>query len=94
MRFEPAFQPSDRRANVHAAQVHDQINGTSTADLLVPVEEFYICSGDRDGAAIGMPTVSIVPISGRSPLLQDKFQRQRTHRIGPVPKVTVSEVIA
>jgi hypothetical protein len=37
---EPFFQPSDRRANVHAAQVHDQINGASASDLLVPVEEF------------------------------------------------------
>lgn len=94
MRFEPAFQPSDRRANVHAAQMYDQVNGTSAAGLLVPVEEFYIWSGDRDGAAIGMPTVSIAPISVRSPLLQDKFQRQGTNRIGPVPKVAVSEVIA
>jgi len=92
MRFEPAFQPSDRRANVHAAQVHDQVNGTSTSDLLVPVEEF--CSRDGDRTTIGMPTVSIVPIAIRTPLPEDKFQRQRTHRIGPAAKAAGPKVRA
>jgi hypothetical protein len=75
--------------------VHDQVDGASASGLFVPVEELQ--TGDRDGAAIRTPTMAILPITVRSPCVEDKFQRKGTNRIGPlskIPKVSVSEVHA
>jgi hypothetical protein len=61
------FQPSYRRVSIHPAQVHGQVDGATTSGFFLPVEELGI--GDREDAAIGMPTVAITPIAIRSPFL-------------------------
>jgi hypothetical protein len=59
------LEPLDRRAIVHLAQLHHQVDCPATAFFQMPVEELGPC--DRNRTTLGPPLRLITPVTQSTP---------------------------
>jgi len=79
------LQPLNRLADIHAPEVHHQVDGPATTFVSPPVEE--LGGGHRKRAALSPPLIPVVPITLGAPLGQYSFQRYAANGVGLPPKV-------
>jgi len=79
------FEPPDCRADVHAAQVHHQVDRAPATLLAMPVEEFDARHSQR--TLLAAPLSPVAPITHRTPLGQYDVQRNRADCVGASAEV-------
>jgi hypothetical protein len=60
------LEPLDRRAGIHSAQVHHQVDRPATTFVAMPVEE--LGPRYRKRATLGAPLRPVAPVTFRAPV--------------------------
>ncbi len=81
------FQPLDRRAIVHLAEMHHQIDRPATALVEMPVEE--LGARYRKRTAFGLPPRPVTPITLGAPFGQHRLKRYRADRGGAAAEIVL-----
>ncbi len=79
------LKPLDRGGDIHAPEVHYQVDRPATTFAAVPVEE--LGARYRKRAMLGPPLMPVVPITLGAPADQHGFQGYRANGVGLLAKV-------